>query len=247
MNREQYFESAHKMGRIGVIITAVLLLAVPTVICLYFDIMPEFFDVVRSAVPILALFVPIGISEVFSFTPILGTSTYLTFVTGNLMNLKIPAVINALKVADVEEGTEEADVISGIAVATSSIVTMLIIIMGVILLVPLQPVLESYAVKTASQYVVPALFGALGLGILSGSGSGGIKIKGKLLAAIIPFILMAIVFFALGARNTEGLSGVLILIMLPIIYFSSRYLYKKGKITVSLPEDEEEIEEEIAG
>lgn len=246
MNKEEYYKSVHRMGRIGVLVAAVLLVAVPTIVCLTYDIMPKLSDVIKSAIPLLMLFVPLGISEVLSYTPVLGTSTYLTFITGNILNLKLPTVINAMKVADVEEGTEEADLVNTIAIATSSIVTIIIIIAGVLLLVPLQPVIASPSVQTASHYVIPALFGALGLGLLTGSGTGSIKIKGKLLAAIIPVILMSLVFFAIGATTTEGLSGVLILVMLPIIYFTSKLLYKKGVIKVILPEDEvEEFEEDI--
>ena len=234
MTTEQYLKSTHRLGRIGVAISVLLLIAVPTVVCLYYDVMPNIMDVVTSLVPLLTLFIPLAFSEVFSYTPLLGTSTYLTFLSGNIMNLKLPAVINAIEIAQVEEGSEASDVISGIAVAVSSIVTMLIIILGVLLLVPLQPLLESESVQIASKYVVPSLFGALGLGILGGRSGGGVEIQGKLYGVILSVLLMIIVFFSIGAHLTEGLSGVLILINLPIIYFSSKWLYKKGKITVKI-------------
>ncbi len=237
--REEYFNSAHRVGRTGIIGALVVMFTIPTVICLYFDILPAFTDVMKAAVPMLVLFVPITISEVLSYTPVLGSSIYLSLITGNIMNLKVPAALNALRVADVQEGTEESDLVSGLAIAVSSITTMLIIILGVILLAPLQPILETEAVKTASHYVLPALFGCLGFGILSGAGTGGTKIKGKLLAAIIPAIMIAGLFFTLGAQIVEGLTGILILIMLPIIFFTTKLLYKKKIITVILPGDEE--------
>ncbi len=232
MTTEKYFEGTHRLGRIGVALAVLLLFAVPTVVCLYYDIMPSPMDVITSVVPLLTLFIPLAISEVFSYTPLLGTSTYLTFLTGNIMNLKLPAVINAVEMTGVEEGSEASDVISGLAVAVSSVVTMVIIVIGVLLLVPLQPILESENVQIASKYIVPSLFGALGLGILVGKGNGGHVIKGKLYAVIVPVILMTLVFFAIGAHYTESLSGVLILINLPIIYFTSKWLFKRGKIQV---------------
>ena len=237
--KEEYFDSAHRVGRIGMIGAITIMLAIPTAVCLHFDVMPSLINVLTASVPMLVLFVPITISEVLSFSPVLGSSIYLSLITGNLMNLKLPATLNALEVADVQEGTEESDVISGLAVAISSVVTMIIIMLGVILLVPLQPVLSSEAVKTASHYVLPALFGCLGFGILSGEGSGGVKIKGKLLPTILPVILMVILFFTLGSRIVEGITGILILVMLPIIYFTSKVLYKKNIISVILPGDED--------
>lgn len=245
--QEEYFNSAHRTGRIGIIGAIVVMFAIPTAVCLRFDIMPELKDVILASIPLLTIFLPITISEVLSYTPILGSSIYLTLITGNLMNLKIPAALNAIRVADVEDGTEESDLVSGLAIAVSSVITMVIIFLGVLLLTPLQPVLESEAVKTASLYVLPALFGCLGVGILSGSGTGGVKIKGKLLAAVIPALLMVVFFFVLGAKIVDGLTGVFILIMLPIIFFSSRWLYKKNIITVRLPGDEisEDVKEEV--
>lgn len=235
--QEEYFNSAHRTGRIGLLGAVIIMFAIPTAVCLKFDIMPAIKDVLLASVPLLAIFVPITISEVLSFTPVLGSSIYLTLITGNLMNLKLPTALNAIRVADVQEGTEESDLVSGLAIAVSSVITMVIIILGVLLLAPLRPVLESAAVKTASHYVLPALFGCLSVGILSGAGTGGIKIKGKLLAAIVPAILMVIFFYVLGERIVDGLTGVFILIMLPIIFFTTRVLYKKKIITVNLPGD----------
>ena len=78
------------------------------------------------------------IAEIGSYTPILGYSSYLTFATGNLMNLKIHCVVNAQKLAKVESSTPEGDAISLIATAISSIVTIIILAVGLLLIVPLQ-------------------------------------------------------------------------------------------------------------
>lgn len=76
--------------------------------------------------------VPTGIAEVGSYTPILGSSSYLTFATGNLMNLKMPCVLNAQKIAKVEQSTPEGDAIALIATAVSSIVTIVVLAIGLI-------------------------------------------------------------------------------------------------------------------
>ena len=72
------------------------------------------------------------------------------------MNLKIPVVINAQVLTDTSQGTDRGDTIATIGVAVSSIVTTLIIVLGVILLVPLRPLLTSPAVQTATQYLLPS-------------------------------------------------------------------------------------------
>ena len=89
--------------------------------------------------------------------------SYLSFLTGNVTNMKIPCVMNAKDIAKTEPGTPEHEIVSTISVAVSAIVTTLVIVAGVILLVPLQPFLQAEALQPAFNNVVPALFGALGL------------------------------------------------------------------------------------
>jgi hypothetical protein len=65
----------------------------------------------------------------------------------------------------VEEGTEDADIVSCIAVGVSSFVTTAVIVLGVILLQPLRPVLSLPAVRLASANIVGAMDRRLGGGI----------------------------------------------------------------------------------
>ena len=71
--------------------------------------------------------------------------------------------VNARDFAKTQVGTPENEIVSTISVATSAIVTTLVILVGVVLIVPLQPVLQSETLLPAFNNVVPALFGALGL------------------------------------------------------------------------------------
>ena len=91
--------------------------------------------------------------------------TYLSFVTGNIANLKLPCAISAMEGADVKANSEEGEVISTIAIATSSIVTTVVLAIGIIAFAPfLQSFTESPLLKPAFAQVLPALFGALGAG-----------------------------------------------------------------------------------
>ncbi|MBR5207802.1 MAG: hypothetical protein IKV65_04810, partial [Erysipelotrichaceae bacterium] len=104
------------------------------------------------------------IVEFLIYTPMLGVGgSYLSFLTGNVTNMKIPVVMNSKEIAQTESGTIEHEIISTISVAVSAMVTMLVIVAGVLLIVPLQPVLQNEALLPAFNNVVPALFGALGL------------------------------------------------------------------------------------
>jgi hypothetical protein len=234
--REQYFHSIHKLGKGCTIAALLIMLGIPSVISLIFGTFPGFLKIITASAGLLAIMIPLAISEVVAYTPILGSSVYLTFITGNILNLKLPVVTNAQSITNTEAGTEEADVISTIAVCVSSISTIILIAFGALLLVPLKPILTSPFAQTASQNILPSLFGGMGLGLIGNRVSGGAVIKGRLLGAIVPAILVVIVTL-IAPTIAEQASGLLILVCLPITYYGSKLLYKKNKITVTLPTD----------
>ena len=134
----------HLYGRIWILSALGMIFAYPIVTCIYYDAWPGIVPVLKGLIGVAPIFWTVGLIEVLTFVPMLGTAgSYLAFVTGNLTNLKVPAALTAMENARVKPGTEEGEVISTIAVATSSIVTTVIIAIGVALLVPLTPILNS--------------------------------------------------------------------------------------------------------
>ena len=246
-DQEKYFDESHRLGRIGIIGAVFVLLGMPTILGLVFDSMPSFVQVIQSSIGLLAIFLPITITEVISYTPILGSTIYLTLTTGEVTNIKMPAVINALKIANVESGTEDADVISSIAVGVASFITIVIVTVGVVLMIPLQPLLTQPSVMVATSNILPALFGTLALALLTKDLGGGIKAEGRMKGMIIPVIIMIaltlvdnlIIIPTMGISIISTFQGVLILLMLPVAYYGTKYLYNRGKIKVILPENDE--------
>ena len=152
------------------------------------------------------------------------------------MNLKIPCIINAQQIAKVEPNTVEGDAIALIATAVSSAVTIIILAIGVVLLSFIKPVLENPYVVTASDYLLPALFGCMALGLLS-SGNGKTKVKNHLLPALVPALLVT-ALTVLGIGST-GLAGILIIVMIPVTILCARILWKKGIVKVVPVEQKE--------
>ena len=229
MNNEKYIKSIHRLGRLGSIGALGFMVGIPLVICAIYSCFPDFGLVLQSGTGLLAMFIPIAISEVFSYAPVLGSASYITFITGNVMNLKLPVAINAIDIAGVEQSTDEGDAVVTVAVGASSIVTMAIIALGVILLVPLQPIFAIPAVKTATGYMLPALFGGLALGIFNGR-SGKYNIKGKLLGAV-PAVIIDIILMIMGVPLSTY-QGFVIVGMIPVTILTSWLMYKKGIIKV---------------
>src|SRR5699024_8183777 len=132
MKQNEYLNSIHRLGRLGSAGALFFMLGIPTFISLYYNIWPNFKDVFMVSSGLLALFVPVAIAEVFSYMPVLGSASYITFITGNVMNLKLPAALNAQELSGAKIGSEESDVITTIAISISSITTIIIIMLGVI-------------------------------------------------------------------------------------------------------------------
>ena len=216
-------DKTHFYGRIWGVIAAALIIAYPFVCMAIFGASIDW-GLFASGISIIVMYCAVGAVETFTYTPMLGSGgTYLGFVTGNLSNLKVPCALNCMEQAGVEKGTEEAEVISTISIAVSSIVTMLIIVLGVVLISFLTPVFENEALAPAFDNVLPALFGGMAV----------VYISKNWKISIIPCILMLLVFIiASYATGSGDLAGTLIGVMVPVgvvvTLVSSRYMYKKG-------------------
>ncbi len=165
--QKSYLDRVHTWGRISSLTTLCVMLMFPAAICLYLDVWPRFHDVFSGLIKIIPLFWTTAVIEVVSYTPVLGAGgTYLSFVTGNITNLKLPCGLNAMESAGVKANSEEGEVVSTIAIATSAITTTLILAVGVLLFSPVLPLItkEGSPFAPAFQQVLPALFGALGAG-----------------------------------------------------------------------------------
>lgn len=227
---------AHKWGRIGTLIALIYMIGLPFVVLSAYGCMPSLGEVINiGTISILMIYIPVGISEAISYTPILGASSYLTFITGNIMNLKLPVAVNAMKITKKEPNTPEGEAISSVAVAVSSIMTVIILALAALLSTWISPVFELPSVKTASNYLIPALFGSLTLGLFGSTNTGKKVVKNGVMGVLPVIILVTVI--ALLVRISSGGSlfgaiGFLILFMLPIAIISSRIMWKKGIIKV---------------
>ena len=159
---EQYERNTHILGRITSVVTLILLLGAPFVIGAYLGTMPKFSALGKGFLSVGLVWTISSVVEFLVYTPMLGAGgSYLAFITGNLINMKIPCAMNAKDIVGAKSGTTENEIISTLSIATSSLVTIAVLALGVLLLTPLKPVLSSPALQPAFGNVVPALFGAM--------------------------------------------------------------------------------------
>ena len=182
---ESYLERTHRLGRISVVITLALLLGAPFLIGAYLHSPPDLGAFLKGFLSIGLVYFVSCVAEYLIYVPMLGAGgTYLAFITGNLINMKIPCAVTARDIVGVKSGTPENEIISTLSIAVSSLVTILVLALGVLLLIPLQPFLQSPTLQPAFDNVVPALFGAMACKYY----------RGNLRIAALPLLLMALLF-----------------------------------------------------
>ena len=161
-----YFDSVHMWGRLWSVGVLITLWMVPVSICTYFNAWPKFTEIMAPLGKVILLYWTTAVVEVLAYTPMLGAGgTYLSFVSGNIVNLKLPCGLNAMAKANVKANTEEGEVISTLAIGSSAITTTLVIAAGVLIFGPaVSKIKDSPVLAPAFAYVLPALFGSLGAG-----------------------------------------------------------------------------------
>ncbi len=215
-----YMDSIHRSGRIWGIVVGAVLISFPLILSLIFETLPNFEILAKGILATAPMYWAVGIVEIFTYVPMLGAGgTYLSFITGNISNLKLPCAIDAMERAGVKASDEEGEVISTIAIAVSSIVTTIIIVVGVICIVPLTPVLESPVLEPAFDMILPALFGGLAV----------VFISKNLKLSIAPIILMLALFIFVPALNASTV-GIMVPVGVIFTVIVARILYKKGAL-----------------
>ncbi len=181
----QYLESTHRLGRLFSVLTLLMLLSAPFVIGAYLDALPDMGSFWRGFLSIGLVYLVSCVAEYLIYVPMLGAGgSYLAFITGNLINMKIPCAVTARDIVGAKSGTAENEIISTLSIATSSLVTIVVLALGVLLLIPLQPILQSPALQPAFDNVVPALFGAMACKYY----------RGNFKIAALPLCVMSLLF-----------------------------------------------------
>ena len=216
-NERSYIDSVHHAGRVWNLSVMVILMLFPAAVSVLFSAPIDWRGFALGMIATAPMYWSVGLIETFTYVPMLGAGgSYLAFVTGNITNLKAPAALNALELVKADIKTEEGEIVSTIAIAVSSIVTTLIIVLRVVLITPLTPILNSPELAPAFDQILPALFGALGV----------VYISRNLKIAVAPVALMLTLFIAIPSL------GSLVSIMVPVgVLFTlavSRVLYKKN-------------------
>lgn len=212
---ERYNSRTHTIGRICTVIVLILLLGAPFMMGLVLGAMPNFSAAAKAFLSVGLVWTVSSVVEFLVYTPMLGAGGgYLAFITGNLINMKIPCAVNARDIVGAKTGTPENEIISTLSIATSSLVTILVLALGVLLLAPLQPILQSEVLQPAFENVVPALFGAMAYKYF----------RSNMRIAAAPLVIMSILFILIPSLTS---STSFMIIPSGAIAIAIAYLYHK--------------------
>ncbi len=234
-----YNLKSHIIGKIWMALALVIFFAVPTTICLYYDVKPDMTVMGTSAVliPFIINFLS-GIFEPIIYSPMLGiNSAYLAFITGNLSNLKIPCVVKAQEICGTKLGTEENEVVSTLSVATSTLVTTVIIAIFVLILAVSNvetAIKNTPWITPAFTCVVYALFGSL----------GGKYVVKNIKLAVFPLVIIVAFSLILGfAAPSLGVGSAYLFVGIALCAIFGVLQVVREKKKAKLKEEQEHLEQ----
>lgn len=234
-----YNLKSHIIGKIWMALAMLIFFAVPTTICLYFGVKPDMTVMGSWAVivPFLINFFS-GVFEPIIYSPMLGiNSAYLAFITGNLSNLKIPCVVKAQEICGTKLGSKENEVVSTLSVATSTLVTTVIIAVFVLILAVsnMETAINNTPwIKPAFACVVYALFGSLG---------GKYVVKNIKLAALPLAIIVAFSLILGFASPKLGVGSAYLFVGIAICAVFAILQVVREKKKAKLKEEQEHLEQ----
>jgi hypothetical protein len=214
-----YDNKVHLFGWVSTFVICAIFITVPFAIQFAFGMEVDGKKILFTLAAAMAVFGPIAICEFISYTPILGAGgMYLSFITGNIMNMKLPAAKNAQKICGAEEGSPEADAIAIIAIGVASIVTVILLIIGTLLIAQIAPILAKPVFKPAITHILPAIFAPLAIPAF---------IKAPKTASV-PVAAAIVLTLIIGYTAVAANQSYILLVFLVLSVVWAYLLYKRG-------------------
>ncbi len=226
-HNEEYYNSTYmpKVNRIGKITgtVGIVLAFTPAVFLLIaYGIVPEAGALLTAVIAGVSSFGVLWIVEPISYFPVVGPAgTYMSFMSGNISNMRVPCASMAQVAAGVEPGTNEGSVVATLGIGVSIVINIAVLTIGAILGTTILSMLPD-TVVAALNYLLPALFGALLVQF-------GMKMP---LQAVIMAVIGVLIYFLIGmgvfdwlpsASNWLGnLSCVFISIAIGVVFFNRK-------------------------
>lgn len=209
---DNYISGITKIGRTTMLLGMVATLAPALLMTFYFGYNPGISAIIAGAICQISVSGAFWFSEPISYYPIVGRAgLYMTFLSGNTVNVRIPAAISAQQASGHLPGTNKGSIMGtvgmGVSVWVCAILLTISIIAGETLLAKVPA-----SFMTVLSLIIPALFGGIFTQFAIKSPKTGT------FALIVCYIMMQVV---------KILPGNLSFLITVVAVFSSIYVAKK--------------------
>ncbi|MCB7302842.1 hypothetical protein NE683_00605 [Bariatricus massiliensis] len=195
--KDEYVPKVNRTGKITGYLGVVLAFTPALLLTVVYGIVPKPAALLTAFISGASAFGVLWFVEPISYFPVVGPAgTYMAFLSGNISNMRIPCASMAQVAAEVEPGTEKGSIIATIGMAVSIVINVAVLTIGAILGSSVLSLLPE-AVKSALNYLLPALFGALLIQF-------GLKMKKH---SLVMVIIALVLYTAIGMGVFNWLPG----------------------------------------
>ena len=212
-----YKQRIIRTGQIAVIMCIIANFIPALYLWIAHGIMPSFQDILQIWLLAAGAYAVSWIVQPIAYFGAIGTAgTYLSWVVGSVVDIRLPAALMAQKMADVDPNSEEGECISTMAIAVSVFVSVGMITLFTIIGVQIIPYFPAF-ITGSFDYILPALFGAVYINLAKKNMRMGI---GTLAVAIVLLILMS--FTSVPGALVNLLVVILGMVVARVVYVSDR-------------------------
>lgn len=157
-----FLKPIHFVGR-WTNLVAVLFMFLPSVwLWLQYGIFPPGNHIAYGMTLALTYAVPFWIIEPIAYYPTLGNAaTYMSFLAGNISNMRLPCAAVAQEVAGVEEGSHKGELVATVGIAISIWLSILAVLIGAVATGAIMDTFPQWWQVAFKTYLLPAVFGAV--------------------------------------------------------------------------------------
>jgi len=160
--QDEFSKPIHKVGRITCGLAIIGMFLPPIWLYLEYGFFPPISAIMVGMGLALTYAVPFFIIEPISYYPTLGDAgTYMSFLAGNISNMRLPCAAVAQSVAGVEEGTKEGELIATVGIAISIWLSIIAVFIGAVATGFFVQFFPPWVQDAFKRFLLPAVFGAV--------------------------------------------------------------------------------------
>ncbi|WP_313758151.1 hypothetical protein [Tissierella sp.] len=158
---DEYIKDVTKIGRFTMLLGLLVSFLPPVVMTWGFGFNPGFGAIIAGAISQMSVSGAFYFSEPISYFPIVGRAgLYMGFLSGNLVNMRIPAAVSAVEGSGYKSGTDEGAIMGTIGIGVSIWIGIIFLLLAVFAGQTVLSALPESFMKMLS-LIIPALFGGV--------------------------------------------------------------------------------------